>query len=427
MINPLPLVIADIRHTRTGVIALILLIAIAVALGVAVSAQERALRTGGNKAADPFDLLVGAPGSQTQLLMSTVYLQPAAVDLIDGSILQAMSQQAGIHYAAPLAFGDSYQGYPVVGTTAQFVSLDGQRTLTEGRLFQSMTEAVIGADVKLALQDRLQARHGQIALDELDADEDDELLHRQITYTVVGRLPRLGSPWDRAIMVPVEAIWRTHGLSTGHRENEILSIQASRQGHKLDWSALKIGPPWDADHIPGVPAIVIKPVSVRDAYVLRNYYRRHDATTAFFPAEVLLELYALLGDARFLFASMAVATQVLVLGAMLLAVFAALALRRRQLGVLRALGASRSYLFAAIWSYTVIVITLGAALGLALGWLTALLLSSWVGNTTGLLLPVSLGTKEFLMVAALIGIGFLLALIPSITAYRHSVASLLRA
>jgi len=64
MINPFPVVSADFRKSLPGILAVIVLIAFAVALGVAVSTQERALRKGSASAADPFDLIVGAPGSQ---------------------------------------------------------------------------------------------------------------------------------------------------------------------------------------------------------------------------------------------------------------------------------------------------------------------------------------------------------------------------
>jgi putative ABC transport system permease protein len=86
--NPLPLVYAELRHNRAAVLAVAILIALAVSLGVAVSAQERALRQSSAAAADPFDIIIGMPGSQTQLVLTSVYLQPAALELVPGSVLQ---------------------------------------------------------------------------------------------------------------------------------------------------------------------------------------------------------------------------------------------------------------------------------------------------------------------------------------------------
>ncbi len=117
--NPLPIVLADIRRTRAGFVAVIVLIGLAVALGVAVSAQERALRLGSARAADRFDLIVGANGSKTQLVLTTVYLEPAALNLVPGRLLAEISADPGVAFAAPVAFGDYYRSYPIVGSSSR--------------------------------------------------------------------------------------------------------------------------------------------------------------------------------------------------------------------------------------------------------------------------------------------------------------------
>ena len=408
MLNPLPVVLSDIRRSRVGFLSVVGLIAVAVALGVAVSAQERALRRGSASAADSFDLLVGAPGSPTQLVLTSVYLQPAAVPLVSGAVLQRLQAESGVAYVAPIAFGDRYHSHPVVGSTAEFVTRGGTLRPAEGRVFISEREVVVGADVPLTLGARFSPSHGPAIRRAEPAGEADDHDHHDVEYVVVGRMPRLGTPWDRAIVVPVEAVWEVHGLSNGHAEDKE-----------------RIGPPWDGPDIPGTPAIVVKPRTVADAYKLRGKYRT-EGTTALFPAEVLVELYSLLGDARDLLAAISVATQALVIAAILLAVFASLALRRRQLAILRALGASRGYVFAAVWTHVSLMILLGAALGLCLGWLGAVALSAVFSSRTGIALPVTLAAQEFWMVAAVIGVGMLLAGIPSWSSYRHSVSSGLR-
>jgi putative ABC transport system permease protein len=206
----------------------------------------------------------------------------------------------------------------------------------------------------------------------------------------------------------VEAVWEVHGLSNGHPEG-----------------AERIGPPWDGPEVAGVPAIVVKPKTVADAYKLRGKYRT-EGTTALFPAEVLVDLYSLLGDARDLLAAISVATQALVIAAVLLAVFASLALRRQQLAILRALGASRRYVFAVVWTHVSLMIALGSVLGLAAGWAGAAVLSAVFSARTGIALSATLARQELLMAAAVIAIGMLLAGIPSWSSYRQSVSAGLR-
>jgi putative ABC transport system permease protein len=406
MLNPLSVVAADIRRSKLGFLAVVGLIAVAVALGVAVSAQERALRTGSARAADAFDLLVGAAGSPTQLVLTSVYLQPAALPLVPGTVLKRLQEESGAAYVAPIAFGDRYRDHPIVGSTAEFVTRAGALAPVEGRVFTTDHEAVVGVDVPLALGARFAPSHG-LALRRAETDKDEDH-HHEVEYVVVGRMPRSGTPWDRAIVVPVEAVWEVHGLANGHADGKE-----------------RIGPPWDGSNVAGVPAIVVKPKTVTDAYKLRGKYRT-EGTTALFPAEVLVDLYSLLGDARDLLAAISVATQALVIAAVLLAVFASLALRRRQLAILRALGASRRYVFAVVWTHVSLMIALGSLLGLGVGWMGAAALSTAFSARTGIALAATLARQEMLMAAAVVIIGMLLAGIPSWSSYRQSVSAGLR-
>lgn len=417
--NPWPLVLADLRANRAGAVAIVLLVALAVALGVAVSAQERALREGSARAAERFDLIVGAPGSETQLVLSTVYLQAAAIDLLPGAVLDALSREGQAAFVSPLGFGDNHRGHPVVGVTPAFVGhLAGGRPLAEGRNLGRLDEAVVGAEVRAPVGAELEPAHGRVETDEAEH-------HEGFAYRVVGRLPRLGSPWDRAIVVPIEAVWHVHALPLGHAVDEALLHPEGAAGAP-DFAVVPLGPPWDPTHLPGVPAVVVKPASFAAAYQLRQEYRARDETTAVFPAEVLVQLYGLLGDVRDLVAVISVLTQVLVIGAVLLAVLASLAQRRRLIGVLRALGASRGFVFATVWSGVALMLAAAGALGLGLGYLSALLLSRLFAAETGVALPVALSGQELGLVLAIAAAGLLLATVPAALAYRGSVASALR-
>ena len=149
--NPFPLVLADLRSIRLSGAFIVLLIGLAVALGVAVGAQERALRQASARAAADFPLLIGAPGSQTQLVLTAVYLQPEALPLMSGQTLNSLLKDPRVADAAPIAYGDVVIGYPVVGTTTRFVTRWGRLAPVEGRVFAKEGEAVVGADVKLVM------------------------------------------------------------------------------------------------------------------------------------------------------------------------------------------------------------------------------------------------------------------------------------
>jgi putative ABC transport system permease protein len=404
--------------TRAGALAITLLVALSVGLGVAVSAQERALREGSARAADAFDLLIGARGSEVQLVLSTIYLQPAAIELIPGRLLMGFGNNSDVTYAAPIGFGDNWQGYPVVGSTTDFVTQGGRLKPAEGRPFERMDEAVIGTDVPLELGQSFAPAHGQV-----ETDDDD---HHEFAYSVVGRLPRQGNPWDKAIITPIEAVWWVHGLPVGHTLDEA-KVWPTGVAGEPDFSTVPLGPPWDESELPGVPAIVVKPASFAAAYGLRSAYRSAErGTMAVFPAEVLVQLYARLGDIRDLVATISVLTQVLVIGAVLLAVLASLAQRRRLIGVLRALGASRAFVFATVWLDVAVTLVAGALMGILVGWVGAYAVSALFAQRTGISLPVAITTAELRLVALIVIVAMALAAIPAAFAYRGSVAEALR-
>ncbi|MDD5333488.1 MAG: ABC transporter permease [Rhodoferax sp.] len=402
--NPWPMVRADLRRNRLLVWVTLLLVAVSVATGIAVISQERALRQGSARAADDFDLLLGAPGSATQLVLTSVYLRPQAIPLLDGDLLAKASSAAGVKYAAPIAFGDNWQGHSIVGTIAAFANRGGTLAPVQGRIFEKRGEAVVGAGVALALGASFSPAHGQQRAPD-DEEGHADAAHSAVRYTVVGRLPARHNIWDTAILVPVEDVWRVHGLQPAQAVTE----------------ATHIGPPWDAKALPGLPAIAIKPDSVAAAYRLRGQFRT-PRSVALFPAEVLNDLYLALGNVRDLMSLLVIATQVLVVVAVLMALLVGFLARRRQFAVLRAMGASRLYVFSVVWIEVALLITAGAAIGVLLGWAGSVALSYGLQSQVGFDLPVRLGAAEGVLVGALIGVGALVATLPAWLVFRRSIA-----
>lgn len=415
--NPFPIAWASLRRNRFTAILFLLIVALAVALGIAISAQERALRIGSARAADKFDLIVAAPGSHNDVLFSTVYLDPTAVELLDPAITRLLFDEPEADFVAPIGFGDAIGNDPVVGTVAPFVDhLSGG--LAEGRLFETVNEAVVGALSPHAVGDELEVSHGHGGATGTDADTAADAIeageavpggdgdHPHIT--IVGRMQPTGTPWDRAIVVPIEYNWVAHGLGTGHLPEDT-----------------HIGAPFDPDALPGLPAVVVKPKDVAAAYGLRSAYRTPQST-AFFPAEVLVGLYALLGDATAIMSALTLAAQALVVAAILAGVVAILDLQRQRFAVLRALGASPLFIFATVWIYVAGIVVTGALTGLILGWGAAAVVSDLLAQSTGVAMRAEIGARELSLVGTLVALGLVLALVPALIIYRRPVVDALR-
>ena len=401
--NPLALVLATMRRYRTAFLLFTLLVACAVAMGVAISAGERALRSGSARAADKFDLVVGAPGSRTDLVLAAIYLKPGTVPLLDGPTAATVLNDSRIKIAAPIGFGDHFKGAPVVGTVAAFVEyLSGG--LAEGRMFASPQEAVAGANAPVKIGESFRPQHGA---DE-PADGDDPEHEHPVDIKVVGRMKPTGTPWDHALTIPIELVWAVHGLPNGHASGES-----------------RIGPPFDAARLPGLPAIVVKPASINDAYGLRGLFKTN-ASMAFFPAEVLVEFYAAMGDVRSLMSTFAMIAEALVILAVLAALAALFALNRRQFLTLRVMGAPRAFIGLTIWIYVFTIVLGGALLGMALGYGAAATLSAYVTAQTGVSLTATLGAPEFLGVAGFVLGGAILAILPSLIAAQAKIDDALK-
>ncbi len=408
--NPVPYVLSDLRSGRGTAAVVTLLIAFSVAIGIGVSAQELAVRRAANAAADPFDLIVGAPGSQTQLLLSSVYLQPSAIGLVPGSVLQELTERPEVAFLSPLGFGDQYAGYPIVGVVPGFATRNNRAGLADGRVFAALDEAVVGSRVRLDIGDEFTPVHGFL-------EGGIGSPHGEFTYRVVGRMATRNSPWDAAILVAIESVWFIHGMGTGHAED------GSIFGHA---AAVPIGPPWTAVEVPGVPAIAVEPATIRDAYVLRSELRNRPTTTAIFPAEVLFELYALLGDASAILAVFSLATQLLVVMAVLVVVGLTQRHKRSSFAVLRALGAPSGYVLLAVWLAVAVQVVAGVLLGVGLGQIVAWVLSRIASDQTGLTVVATVSAREWRRAGLLGAAALVLAVIPAIISYRDQVADALR-
>ena len=399
---PWPLVRAVLWRFRWANAMFVALIAISVGMGIGLIAQERGLRQGTAAAADKFDLIVSAPGSEMTMMLATVFLQPSDVPLLDGATYNAVANHPNVDVAAPLAFGDSYDGAPVIGTNEDFVRhLSDDRI--EGRLWAQTFEAVAGAAAPVSIGQVFAPAHGQ-------GDAADASAHDLVDFTVVGTFPRTGTPWDRAILVPVEAVWEVHGLANGH---------APEAGDQL-------GPPFDADYFPGTPSIIVRAEALWANYALRSEFTRQNETMAFFPGTVLANLYRVMGDVRQVMSIMSVVTQVLVAASVLLGLFILTRLFRRQVAMLRALGAPRRFVLAVVWSYAASLLVAGTLAGIALGVAATAGISAVVTKRTDILVNASLSWGEIHLAAAFLAVTSLLSVLPAFATLRQPVVEGLR-
>ena len=205
---------------------------------------------------------------------------------------------------------------------------------------------------------------------------------------VVGRMPESGTPWDRAVMIPIEAVWATHSMTVhdelerahgyDHEEEDGTEHEyAHEEGHGR---LLGVFSEHDFETLPGVSAVVVKPASFADAYRLRQQQSQRtlsgpDRTSVnlmgVFSGEVLVSLHSLLGGASEAVTITARLTLLTALAATLIMGVLLGELRRPALEQLRVLGAPQRYIMSLVWCIVMTVVAAGTAGGLVLGFIGA--------------------------------------------------------
>lgn len=218
--NVLMLLRSELRRSAAVLAGIAAVLALSLSISIATGMTDRMLRHASAQAADRFDLLIGAKASPSSLLLGAVFLRDEPLPLVPLSVMKDLDERHGVKWAAPVAFGDRAGDSPIVGTTTSLVTFGGTVRPAEGRLFKAPFEAVVGASAPYRIGDEIVPMHGRTP----GAGH----AHDHGRLKVVGRMPESGTPWDRAVMIPIEAVWATHSM-TVHDELERAHVTTTKK------------------------------------------------------------------------------------------------------------------------------------------------------------------------------------------------------
>jgi putative ABC transport system permease protein len=359
------------------------------------------------------DLIVGARTGSTQLLLYSVFRIGAATNNISWKSVQALQAHPGVDWVVPLSLGDSHRGFAVLATSTDYFTRFryGDKQLLkmrEGKPFSELFDAVVGAEVA----DKLGYHVGQKITLAHGSGELNVAEHADKPFTVVGVLARTGTPVDRTVHIGLAAMEAIH----------------------LEWVG---GAPMPGVHIPAeqVRKFDLTPKNVTAALVgLKNRaavfgVQRWISTytgeplMAILPGVALDELWSVIGIGENALLLMSALVALVSLAGLVSVVMAGLNERRRELAVLRAVGAGLRHVLALLALEGAMVTVLGVLLGVVMAVLGIALLSPWLQAQFGLTLSLSEPTlNEWLLMASLLVAGWLASLLPGIRAYRLSLA-----
>lgn len=403
---------------RRGTLGLMLVsIALASALLVAVERIRHDARTSFVQSVSGVDLVVGPRGGAVPLMLHAVFRVGDASTGMRWESYRKIAEHPAVDWALPLALGDSYRGFAVLGTSADYFARfrygDRQALrLVAGRPFAGLFEAVLGSEVagRLGhrLDDRIALAHGSGHIDGALAGPG----HDDRPFTVVGILAPTGTPVDRSVHVSLESIAALHVDWVGGAPVPGLSLPTGALT-KFDLSPKEIS------------AALIGLKRRADAFRMQRHVNdlRDEPLMAVLPGVALDELWRTLGLLeRTLFAVSALVVAVGLAG-LAATMLAGLAERRRELAVLRALGAGPGALCLMLLAEGLFVTAAGAAAGLALLSAGSAVAAPWLLDRFGIVLTQRLpSADELLLVAAVIATGLAASLIPAWRAWRMSLA-----
>lgn len=404
---------ASLKNRRATVLLTVVTLALSVLLLLGIERVRHEARDAFLRSVAGTDLIVGARSHPVQLLLYSVFRLGEPTANMRWETYEKMRALPPVAWTVPISLGDSHQGYRVVGTTSAFFERMGfgeQRGLRfrEGRPFEALYDAVIGADVADALGyapgTSIVLAHGTARVSVQKHDDQ--------PFTVVGVLARTGTPVDQGVYVSLEAIEAIH---LGWR-NGVQLPGLRRAAGEL--------PPPELLQPKTVTAVFVGLESRTATFAVQrvvNEYRG-EPLSAILPGVALTQLWALMGGverALLIAAGCAVLAALMVL---LTTILATLNERRREMALLRAVGAGPRHVFGLLVAEAALLTGAGVLLGVVLmeGMLFA------IGPTLearfGLML--SPGWPAPAELAVLGGIwlgGILLGLVPAALAYRRSL------
>ncbi|MBX2822713.1 MAG: FtsX-like permease family protein [Rhodothermaceae bacterium] len=414
--NILKLTLSYIRQNKLGTALNVLLLGLGMATIVVLLLFSKQLDDNLQSNVKGIDLVVGAKGSPLQLILSSVF----HIDTPPGNIPVREARELSMHpmvaETIPLALGDSYEQYRIVGSTPALLD-HYEVAVVQGASWSSAFEVVVGSQVAeeegLTIGDTIVSAHG---IGGGNAHGDHPL-------RVVGILGSAGSVIDRLVVTSIETVWAMHGLHSAEEDAHDEHDEEDSHDHEESESDHHDEDVMASDENLEYTTLLVKYKTPIAAATLPRYINKETSMQAAAPVFQTARLLSLLGtgiDAFRVFA------YVLIFAASLgvfIALYNAMKERAYDLAIMRTMGASRGFLLKQVILEGVLLALLGTLFGLILGHGAAELLGTFVGESRGLdISGFFFSIDELWLVALAIVIGVIASVLPAIQAYRTDIA-----
>jgi putative ABC transport system permease protein len=405
------LALKSLLNRRLTAGLMVVSISLSVMLLLGVERLRTQARAGFANTISGTDLVVGARTGATALLLHAVFRIGYATNNVSWTSYQEIARHPRVRWTIPLSLGDSFRGFAVLGTNHDYFRhyrYAGQYGLEfeAGRAFDDVYDAVLGGavaqELNLHLHDSLVVAHGAVDVD--------SARHTDKPFRVVGVLRKTGTPVDRTVHVSLAGLEAIHlNWQSGMRASAGASAEDARR----------------QDLTPRSITAFLVGLDSRTAvfHVQRfiNDYRK-EPLLAVLPGIVLQELWDAIGVAEQALLGVSGLVALVGLSGMVTALLTGLNERRREMAVLRSVGARPRHVLALIVGEATALAAAGVALGVVLLYLGLFVARPFIQAHLGLSIPIGLpGAYEWLLLGVVLLASVVAGLWPAIRAYRYSL------
>lgn len=436
----------SLRYRLSGVLLTIASVALSVFVLLGVEHVRQEARTGFASTVSGVDLIVGARTGEINLLLLSIFRIGTATANVSWESVEQLEQQKNVVWTVPISLGDSHRSFRVIGTTEAFFTrykYGAKQSITfqQGQSFEAVAEVVLGARVATELGyqlgDSLVLSHGM-------ADTSFSH-HDQLPFSVSGILAATGTPIDNALFVGLEAIEAMHsdGESEDHRghndhdehdghdeheEHEDHDAHEDHDGHE-DHDAHEAHDEHHAGHdhppIGTVTAVLVGLNSPITTLQVKRWVDEFadEALLAILPGVALTQLWELVGNVEAILLGISIlilVSSLLGLNAMLLA---SMRERRREIEVLRSIGAPSSFIVSLLMIESLLIVSVGVVLAVLSLLASITAANTLFAETFGLMISSQILSPSNITALGLIYLtAILVTLLPALQAYRVSRA-----
>ena len=378
---------------------------------------------------DGVDLVLGAQGSPLQLVLSSVYQVDDPTGNISYDSVKVWMQHPYVKKAIPLAYGDNYVGFKIVGTTPDYIK-KYQAKIAEGKLFEHNFEVVIGADVaeklNLKLGDTFKGTHGSAAEGEV---------HDHGEYSIVGIASKTGKVIDNLILSNIPTVWQMHHEEgneevtenpahgePGHMHEDEEHVHSEECNHDSHESDMTIDEPNME-----ITSVLIEFKNKMGVFMWPNIISQNTKMQAALPTYQMNRLFDMFGVGLDALKYLAFGIMLISGISIFIALFNTLKERKAEFALMRVNGAKKHQLLLVVLLESILLCIVGYFFGSVLGRVGIVLLSKASESDFKLgFNPMEIiWEKEGLLFGLTLLIGLLAALIPAIKAYTINISKTL--